>query len=97
MSSAIAPLVGRFRRRVIRDVVGSVSLGTVLAIGFWNFVHIPEFKEYDNYFQKVQAEIKGKEDAWRASLNAQPAPPASTAASADNASHEAVEQVNDEE
>ncbi|TPX50991.1 hypothetical protein SeLEV6574_g00588 [Synchytrium endobioticum] len=79
MSSAIAPLVGRFRRRVVRDVVGSVALGTVLAIGYWNFVHIPQFNEYDTYFKKVQAEIKEKEDSWRAALNQLPASPAPAA------------------
>ncbi|TPX45333.1 hypothetical protein SeMB42_g04055 [Synchytrium endobioticum] len=81
MSSAIAPLVGRFRRRVVRDVVGSVALGTVLAIGYWNFVHIPQFNEYDTYFKKVQAEIKEKEDSWRAALNQLPASPAPAAGS----------------
>ncbi|TPX36198.1 hypothetical protein SmJEL517_g01491 [Synchytrium microbalum] len=82
MSSAIAPLVGRFRKRVIFDVVGSCTLGTVLAFGYWHFIHTPQFNDYDNYFKKVQAEIKEKEVAWRQSL-AVDAPNASAAQPAD--------------
>ncbi|KAJ3104670.1 hypothetical protein HDU96_008851 [Phlyctochytrium bullatum] len=69
MTSAIAPIVGRFRSRVIRDLVGSITLGIGFGYTFWIFYHEPSFKQWKKYDAEVAAEIKPIHDAWRASQN----------------------------
>jgi hypothetical protein len=54
---AIAPLVGRFQKRVVRDVTGSIVLGTIGAFSFWHFVHLPKINMWKEYDLKVKAEM----------------------------------------
>ncbi|KNC96587.1 uncharacterized protein SPPG_08171 [Spizellomyces punctatus DAOM BR117] len=44
-ASAIAPITGRFRRRVLRDLVGSIALGTGIAYYWWYNSHVPTMQE----------------------------------------------------
>ncbi|KAI8841292.1 hypothetical protein BC829DRAFT_371132 [Chytridium lagenaria] len=67
MTSAIAPIVGRFRNRVLRDLVLSISAGIGLGYGYWHFAHEPAFAQWKKYDAQVAAEIKPIHDAWRAS------------------------------
>ncbi|KAJ3382152.1 hypothetical protein HDU92_004914 [Lobulomyces angularis] len=54
---AIAPITGRFRKRVIFDVVGSLTLGTVGAYWFWYGFHLPFMKKRLDYDAKVKQEM----------------------------------------
>ncbi|KAJ3103016.1 hypothetical protein HDU97_010454 [Phlyctochytrium planicorne] len=66
MTSAIAPIVGRFRSRVIRDLVGSITLGVGLGYTYWLGFHEPAVQQWKAYDAQVAAEIKPIHDAWRA-------------------------------
>ncbi|KAJ3296086.1 hypothetical protein HK104_001982 [Borealophlyctis nickersoniae] len=63
-ASPIAPITGRFRRRVIRDIVGSVTLGTVWAFSFWEFHHKPKFEMYREFFEKERLEAEADYKRW---------------------------------
>ncbi|KAJ3186339.1 hypothetical protein HDU85_007779 [Gaertneriomyces sp. JEL0708] len=56
-ASAVAPMTGRFRRKVIRDLVGSVSLGLVFGYTWWYGFHLPKMQHWKAYDQKVREEI----------------------------------------
>lgn len=58
--SRIQPIVGKLRKRVGRDIVLSLTAGTVIAYAYWNSVHVPRFKEYDAYFKQVQEELNAE-------------------------------------
>ena len=64
--STIGPITGKFRKVLIRDLVGSISLGLATAYGFWHFHHIPKFQYYDRVMQTLQSEIEAENAAWRA-------------------------------
>ncbi|KAJ3200565.1 hypothetical protein HDU67_002003, partial [Dinochytrium kinnereticum] len=66
MTSAIAPITGRFKGRVVRDLVLSITSGVALGYAYWYGSHEPAFKEWKAYDAKVAAEIKPVHDAWRA-------------------------------
>ena len=68
MPSAIAPITGRFKYRIIRDLVASTSIGTVLAFAYWNNVTLPAQREWKQYHDKVQLETKQIHDDWKNSL-----------------------------
>ena len=63
-ASAIAPISGRFRRKVLFDIVGSLSLGTAAAYTFWYYHHVPKMAEYKAYDEKVRAEIQAEYGEW---------------------------------
>ncbi|KAJ3122045.1 hypothetical protein HK100_012142 [Physocladia obscura] len=66
MPSAIAPITNRFTRRVVRDIAGSITLGTAAAYGYWNYSHLPAIREWRAYDKIVMAETKLIHDAWYA-------------------------------
>ncbi|KAJ3180353.1 hypothetical protein HDU85_004058 [Gaertneriomyces sp. JEL0708] len=57
-ASAIAPITGRFRHRVIRDIVGSVSLGLGIGYWFWYGVHMRDMKNWKDYDAQVRHEMQ---------------------------------------
>ncbi|KAJ3053729.1 hypothetical protein HK097_003537 [Rhizophlyctis rosea] len=63
-ASAVAPIAGRFRRRVLFDIVGSLSLGTAAAYYFWYSHHVPKMAAYKAYDEKVRAEIQAEYGEW---------------------------------
>ena len=64
MVSAIAPLAGRFRRRVFRDVVGSLTVGVAGAYYFWYFHPIPSMEKWRAYDAAVATESKAEVSLW---------------------------------
>ncbi|KAJ3068306.1 hypothetical protein HDU98_008490 [Podochytrium sp. JEL0797] len=71
MPSAIAPITGRFGRRVTRDIVGSLTVGISAGYYYWNYVHLPSIREWRAYDKIVMAETKQIHDAWAAEQNSQ--------------------------
>ncbi|KAI9334111.1 hypothetical protein BDR26DRAFT_585538 [Obelidium mucronatum] len=69
MASAIAPITNRFTRRVTRDVVGSLTVGTALAFIYWHKFHLPAIQEYRAWDKVVFAETKAIHDEYYAKLN----------------------------
>ncbi|TPX64596.1 hypothetical protein SpCBS45565_g05757 [Spizellomyces sp. 'palustris'] len=68
-ASALAPVTGRFRRRVLRDLVGSITLGTGIAYYWWYSSHVPIMQEscapkYKDYDHKVREEMLKEHGAW---------------------------------
>ena len=57
-ASAIAPITGRFKNRVIRDLIGSSVLGVSVGALYWYGYHEPAFKKYRAYDEKVMKEVK---------------------------------------
>lgn len=55
--SRMQPIVGKLRKLVARDLVVSLSVGTVCAFAWWNYHHVPKFQKFDAYFKAVQDEI----------------------------------------
>ncbi|KAI8828074.1 hypothetical protein HDU80_005650 [Chytriomyces hyalinus] len=66
MPSAIAPITNRFSQRVIRDVVGSLTVGIASGYAYWHMVHLPSIEQWRAYDKKVMAETKIIHDAWAA-------------------------------
>ncbi|TPX76770.1 hypothetical protein CcCBS67573_g01992 [Chytriomyces confervae] len=66
MPSAIAPITNRFSQRVIRDVVGSLTVGIASGYAYWHLVHLPSIEQWRAYDKKVMAETKIIHDAWAA-------------------------------
>ncbi|KAI8801939.1 hypothetical protein BJ742DRAFT_835030, partial [Cladochytrium replicatum] len=64
----VAPIVGRFRNRIYRDLVGSITAGSLLGAYWWYGMHEPAFAKYKVYIDKVHNEIEAEHDAWRATL-----------------------------
>ena len=62
--SRIAPITGRFKNRVIRDVAGSVTVGLLLANAFWYGYTVPKFQTFTKYDAKVKAQAMEEEAAW---------------------------------
>ncbi|TPX60740.1 hypothetical protein PhCBS80983_g01600 [Powellomyces hirtus] len=63
-ASAVAPITGRFTRRVLFDLVGSISLGTGIAYYYWYRSHLPQMEEYKKYDQKVREELLAEHGTW---------------------------------
>ncbi|KAJ3152485.1 hypothetical protein HDU89_001172 [Geranomyces variabilis] len=63
-ASAIAPITGRFTKRVMFDLVGSITTGTALAYYYWNSSHLPKMAEYKQYDQKVREELLAAHGSW---------------------------------
>jgi cytochrome c oxidase subunit 7 len=54
--ATIAPIVGKFRRTIIRDIAACLTVSTAFGYVFWQFEHVPKFNRIDNHFKKIQAE-----------------------------------------
>ncbi|KAJ3206292.1 hypothetical protein HDU82_004607 [Entophlyctis luteolus] len=64
MPSAIAPITNRFTRRVVRDIAGSIVVGTGLAYYWWLGIHMPAIQSWKAYDKQVFAESKAIHDEW---------------------------------
>ncbi|EGF81577.1 hypothetical protein BATDEDRAFT_87683 [Batrachochytrium dendrobatidis JAM81] len=64
MVSAIAPITGRFRGRIVRDIVVSISIGTVAAYTWWYTVSRPTMSKWKAHDAKVKIENIAERDAW---------------------------------
>ncbi|KAI9335418.1 hypothetical protein DFJ73DRAFT_629429 [Zopfochytrium polystomum] len=67
MPSAIAPITGRFKSRVIRDLFISVPAGTAFGAWYWYGYHVPAIQKYKAYDAQVAADVKEIHDAFNAS------------------------------
>ncbi|KAI8819867.1 uncharacterized protein EV422DRAFT_568325 [Fimicolochytrium jonesii] len=63
-ASSLAPITGRFKKRVVRDLVGSITFGTAAAYYWWNNSHLPKMAEYKAYDSKVRAELIAEHGEW---------------------------------
>ncbi|KAJ3366368.1 hypothetical protein HDU91_001837, partial [Kappamyces sp. JEL0680] len=68
-ASKIAPITGRFKNRVIRDVTGSVVLGSVLAFSFWYGYAQPKQRYFKEFDAKNKAKALEEEKAWMTENN----------------------------
>ncbi|KAI9031761.1 hypothetical protein CLU79DRAFT_694321 [Phycomyces nitens] len=51
----IAPIAGKFRKQVIRDISISLVLGGVGGAAWWNLYHLPKVHARDAYYIKLEA------------------------------------------
>ncbi|EOQ99508.1 hypothetical protein E3P92_03257 [Wallemia ichthyophaga] len=56
MIGQIAPITGKFRKGVIRDISVSLGLGTALGYAYWHIFHIPKATRRDQFYLKLAAE-----------------------------------------
>ena len=66
VASAIAPITGRFRTRLTRDLVGSISLGTVMAYYYWHKVHVPSMAKFRAHDAAVKVQVDAENAAFLA-------------------------------
>ncbi|KAI8896835.1 hypothetical protein BC833DRAFT_596038 [Globomyces pollinis-pini] len=67
--SALAPITGRFKRRVVFDLVGSVTIGTGLAYLFWYSHVVPKFEGWRKFDAEVKAKAIAEEAEWMKETN----------------------------
>jgi hypothetical protein len=67
--SKIAPITGRFKNRVIRDVSYSVVFGTGLALAYWYGYALPKHQTFKQYDAKVKAQAFEEEKVWMTENN----------------------------
>ncbi|TPX65918.1 hypothetical protein SpCBS45565_g04812 [Spizellomyces sp. 'palustris'] len=65
-ASAIAPITARFRKRIIRDLIGSTALGFGIGYYFWYGVHVRKMREIREYDQHVMEEVRREYGDWAA-------------------------------
>ncbi|EIM21751.1 hypothetical protein E3Q22_03800 [Wallemia mellicola] len=53
---SIAPITGKFRKSVIRDISVSLGLGTALGYAYWWGVHLPANSQRDQFYLKLAKE-----------------------------------------
>ncbi|KAI8345319.1 hypothetical protein EDC96DRAFT_521795 [Choanephora cucurbitarum] len=51
----IAPIAGKFRKQIIKDIAISLSLGAVGGAAWWNLYHLPKAAQRDAYYAKLEA------------------------------------------
>ena len=51
----IAPITGKFRKQVIKDIAISLSLGAVGGAAWWQLYHLPNVVRRDAYYAKLEA------------------------------------------
>ncbi|KAF1804258.1 COX9, subunit VIIa of cytochrome c oxidase [Mucor lusitanicus] len=51
----IAPIAGKFRKQVIKDITISLTLGAAGGAAWWNLYHIPNVQRRDAYYAKLEA------------------------------------------
>ncbi|KAI8978494.1 hypothetical protein BDB01DRAFT_726372 [Pilobolus umbonatus] len=51
----IAPIAGKYRKQVIKDIVISLSLGAVGGAAWWGLYHNPNAQRRDAYYAKLEA------------------------------------------
>ncbi|GHJ88455.1 hypothetical protein NliqN6_4857 [Naganishia liquefaciens] len=56
----VAPIIGKFRKRLILDLSVAIGLGTAAGYGYWYGVHLPNARVRDLYYLKYE-QNKGSE------------------------------------
>ncbi|RKO89591.1 hypothetical protein BDK51DRAFT_17858 [Blyttiomyces helicus] len=56
VTSVVGPQVGRFRNRIIRDIVVSTSIGVAMAYTWWEGAHLPAAREWAAWDAEVKKE-----------------------------------------
>lgn len=51
----IAPITGKLRKLVIKDITIALTLGAAGGAAWWNFYHNPNVKRRDAYYAKLEA------------------------------------------
>ncbi|KAL0073380.1 COX7A [Phycomyces blakesleeanus] len=54
----IAPITGKFRKQIIRDISISLTLGAAGGAAWWNLYHLPNVHARDSYYAKLEASKK---------------------------------------
>ncbi|ORY26273.1 cytochrome-c oxidase [Naematelia encephala] len=52
---AIAPVVGKLRKRLLTDLSIAFGIGTAGAYAFWYGYHLPSIKKRDDFYIKYEA------------------------------------------
>jgi hypothetical protein len=64
MTSAIQPITGRFQRRIVRDIVLSLSFGTAIASAFYYSHTRPKLQKFKDYDRKIKQETTQEAQEW---------------------------------
>lgn len=67
--SVIAPITGRFRRRIVRDIVGSITVGTLLSSAWFYGYSRPKLARFKAHDAKVREETLAEAQEWFAEKN----------------------------
>ena len=67
--SAIAPITGRFKQRLYRDLAGASILGVGLAYWFWYGHSVPKFEKYRAFDAENKKRILAEEKEWMTENN----------------------------
>ncbi|KAI8973507.1 hypothetical protein BDF20DRAFT_656620 [Mycotypha africana] len=51
----IAPIAGKFRKQIIKDISIALALGGAGGAAWWNLYHIPQAQRRDAYYAKLEA------------------------------------------
>lgn len=51
----IAPIAGKFRKQVMKDIAIALGLGAIGGAAWWNLYHIPNAQRRDAYYAKLEA------------------------------------------
>ncbi|KAG0952678.1 hypothetical protein G6F57_006166 [Rhizopus arrhizus] len=51
----IAPITGKFRKQVMKDIAIALTLGGVSGYVFWNSYHVPTAARRNAYYAKLEA------------------------------------------
>lgn len=65
-ASAIAPITGRFRKRIVFDLFGALALGTACASAWWYGHHIPKMAKFRAHDARVKLEVDAENAAFLA-------------------------------
>jgi cytochrome c oxidase subunit 7 len=55
LNNMIAPIAGKFRKQVIKDITISLVLGAAGGAAWWNLYHMPNAQRRDAYYAKLEA------------------------------------------
>ena len=64
MVSAIAPLTGRFRGRLVRDIVGALTLGTAISSWYYFGYCKPSLDKMRAYNEQCRQDIINDTEKW---------------------------------
>ncbi|KAI8904399.1 hypothetical protein EDD86DRAFT_242271 [Gorgonomyces haynaldii] len=64
MTSAIAPITGRFRRKLLFDIVGSLSLGTVFASYYYYNLSRPVILRAQEHDRQTKEKTLAEAEQW---------------------------------
>ena len=51
----IAPITGKFRKQVIKDITIALTLGTAGGYAYWQLYRLPNIARRDAYYAKLEA------------------------------------------